>query len=811
MSASPIQLSPETTDFIERLREHYRQQGKAPAAASYARHLRHFFAWAESNGYGLANLPSDAVESFLASTGQKDTTTYVMRTQIKSALREAHTALGVDFAHLEYQTGKPREVRQIQKAKEKEKRAASREGGALVLPFNVPTHAMPVYPQPLPQQEIEPMPIENTPADTGAATHATPSPTGVAAAGSSAQPVVFMQVQQPKAAATATAARPTNTASTTPRGIVINNHTFTGAFVKISRIADGSEPFIPPGTETFITTMPASQLAPHGDIAAFLQQYVLRGLRLPPTVGQVQFVFHELNDRRQPTGRRDEMVVAVPFDIGGSTQQVAALPAFNGVPTPPAPTQFDKATEYLFKRMDDEAAAAKQRAEKLSEELAKAKDAQTTMMLMAQLQRENDNRRDIEERRMQEFQRQQQAQAMQAFQMQAPAYAPAVEVLPKVDPATEMIKAFAESQSRMMEALMVRLAAPAPVPAPVQQKDATEWLVPFLGQMNQQAMQQQQANQQMLLGVMQSNQQFMQALVTRESPEVKLIRDELREVRQQANAPKGDEVEDFAEKLQKMKVVGEMLMGGGGGGGGGGGLIDSIIANAETIGAGVAKIVSAARPSVQLPQRPQFNGGPVQQVQALPPAPQEAQPQAQQPQQQEPLPPPTEAIDALNAAAAAALAEPRDDQKAIDSVVAMVTALKALPHPYPRIGDRILEAFKQVEDDDDLFSVGKHLYVAVNQKIDKRAARAIADVFYKWFPLIHMTLFGETRFLVGQSEEEFNRLMSEGLPQTASTNEAGDGGEVEEVEEEEDGDESGAVEASDDGVINTQADVAGAI
>jgi hypothetical protein len=634
---------------------------------------------------------------------------------------------------------------------------------------------------------------------------------------------MFMQVQQPKAAATATAARPTNTASTTPRGIVINNHTFTGAFVKISRIADGSEPFIPPGTETFITTMPASQLAPHGDIAAFLQQYVLRGLRLPPTVGQVQFVFHELNDRRQPTGRRDEMVVAVPFDIGGSTQQaVAALPAFNGVPTPPAPTQFDKATEYLFKRMDDEAAAAKTRAEKLSEELAKAKDAQTTMMLMAQLQRENDNRRDIEERRMQEFQRQQQAQAMQAFQMQAPVYAPPVEVLPKVDPTAEFLKALAEgqaraaeAQSRMMEALMVRLATPAPVAAPVQQKDATEWLVPFLGQMNQQAMQQQQANQQMLLGVMQSNQQFMQALVTRESPEVKLIRDELREVRQQANAPKGDEVEDFAEKLQKMKVVGEMLMGGGGGGGGGGGLIDSIIANAETIGAGVAKIVSAARPSVQLPTRPQFNGGPVQQVQALPPAQQEAQPQpqpqaqAQQPQQpQEPLPPPTEAIDALNAAAAAALAEPRDDQKAIDSVVAMVTALKALPHPYPRIGDRILEAFKQVEDDDDLFSVGKHLFVAVNQKIDKRAARAIADVFYKWFPLIHMTLFGETRFLVGQSEEEFNRLMSEGLPQTASTDEAGDGEEVEEVEE--DGDESDAV-STDDGVINTQADVAGVV
>ena len=69
----------------------------------------------------------------------------------------------------------------------------------------------------------------------------------------------------------------------------------------------------------------------------------------------------------------------------------------------------------------------------------------------------------------------------------------------------------------------------------------------------------------MLVGIMQSNQQFMQALLTRENPTEKMLFQQLQEVKAVAAAPKEDELESFAEKLQKMKMVSDMLGGGGGG------------------------------------------------------------------------------------------------------------------------------------------------------------------------------------------------------------------------------------------------------
>lgn len=790
-------LSPETTDFLERLREHYRQQGKTAAAANYIRHLRGFFAWAEGMGFNIKTLPPTSVEDYLSSTGQKETTNYVMRTQIKSALREAHAALGTDFAHLEYQTGKPKAVRDAQKAREKEKKAAARQD-ALVLPF-LPVPAAPsIPPQEYPMSEATEALASAPPAPAPAAP--SPTPVAVAGAANAQQPIVVMmpqQAQQRPAAPAAQPQKPAQPAQQAQRGVTINNHTFTGAFVKISRVADGSEPFVPPGTETFITTLPASQLLPHGDVAAFLQQFIVPGLRLPPTTGQVSFVFHELNDRRQPTGRRDELVVAVPMGSGFGVPQQGQAPqvapqGFGYAPQAPAPG-FDPATTMLLKRFDEESAAAKAKAEKLAEELAKAKDSTTQIMLAQMMQREQDNARRFEEQRFLAIQ-----QASAAASMPMPAPTPVVEVA-KPDPTTEFMKAMAEgqaraaeAQSRMMEALMVRLATP---PAPVQQKDTMEVMIPFITAMNAQMMQQQQSNQQMLLGVQQASQQFMQALITRESPEVKLLRDELREVRAAANAPKGDDIEEFAEKFQKIKVVGEMV--GGGGGGGGGGLIESIIANMDTIGAGIAKVVSASRPAVTLPTaaRPQLAQAPAPQL----PAPQ-AQAVAQEaaPSQVDISP----VIAHLNAAAEAASKTEPDEQKTIDSIVEMVKTLHALPEPYPNLGKRIMTALQQVEDDDDLFMVAKHLWVAVNQKPDKAAARSIANVFYKWFPLIHMNLFGSMKYLAGQSEAEFTKLLEVPSAEGEGSTEAAS---------ESDADAEADDESGDDGVIETQADVAGVL
>lgn len=756
-------VSPEAEDLLSRLRDHYRNQGKAPAASNYTRHLRKFFSWAEALGYGLQTLPAEAVETYLESlTDQKETSKYVIRTQIKSALREAHNSLGVDFAHLQYESGKPKAVRQHQKAKEKEKRAEKRlekAAAVLQLPFVPTVVPSPSHTEIEPEQEYDHMAAEATPTSPPT----TPPPTGVSGQGNQ-QPIVVMvpqqsannqnnqQKQNQKPLATIGGGNQT-------RGVTINNHTFTGAFIKLSRIADGSDAFVPMGTETYVTTLMASQLAPHGDVAGYLQQYVLPKLRLAPNTSQVPFVFHELNDRKQPTGRRDELVVSVPLAFGPESNGV---PAFNGMAQGYAqpPPQFDRATEFMLKRLEDESNASKARNEKLDEELRQAKDSQTQFILMQQMAREQDLRRELEQQKMQAL-----AQANQP-----PPMLPAPVIMPeppRLDPAIELAKVNAESSSRLLEAVLVKAMTPPPQPAPPPpQKDMMEWFLPFMAQMNQQNQQMQQQANQMMVQMMQSQAQFLQSMATRESPELKLLREELKEVRANANAPKADDVEDFADKLQKFKMVGEML--GGGGGGGGPGLLDSLLANADTIGEGISKVLAARSGTAPVTQQP------VQAVQqpALP-APQLAAPPPQPTAIPSGATPPADVKALLDSAADKALKG--DEQNAIVDVMNLVQKMMSAPAPFPAYAERIVNALNTVEDEDDLYAMCKHLWVFMAQKPNKPAAKAMAVAIAKWFPLVHENLFGEKRYLVGQSEEEFGKLMEAGnapsIPEPASEDE----------------------------------------
>ena len=430
-----------------------------------------------------------------------------------------------------------------------------------------------------------------------------PVPTSVAPAGASVhqQPTVIVVPQAAGAnpgGNRATIANPGGmrpaqpTAAQPQRGVVINNHTFTGAFVKVSYVSDGSNPFTPPGTETYITTLPAAQLAPHGDLGAFLQNYIVPTMRLASTTSQVQFVFHELNDRRQPTGRRDELVVGIPMAVGAPGQTapgLAGFPAFGGPVGAPAQSQ-DSATTFLLKKLDEDAADAKKRAEEYQTQLREAKDAQQVFMLTQMHQREQDLRKELEEQRAR----------LTAAPAPVPVASPPMPVFPpmpflppeppKPDTSTaDMVKAMSEQQAKMMEVMMNGIAASRPPPPPPQ-KDTAEWLVPFIAQMNQQAQAQAQANQQMLMTVMQANQSFMQAMLTRENPMEKFLLMQVQEVKAAASAPKADAVEEFAEKLQKFRAVSDMM-----GGGGGGSLLTELLANADTIGAGAARIIDAAK------------------------------------------------------------------------------------------------------------------------------------------------------------------------------------------------------------------------
>ncbi len=813
-------VSPESQDIIDRLKDHYRAQGKPSAAHNYGRHLKSFFAWAEGVGYTVKTLPVDAVESFLASlqaAGQKETTIYVMRTQLKSALREAHTVLGVDFAHLEYQIGKPKEVRQHQKAREKAKRhevkaqqilaQAAAIQAAQQMIGAAPQSVEPVTPvDPTPTAPPEsPMSTASAPAFDG------PTATGSPPAGQAApqQPVVVVQIPPNNTRPTATIGNPnvpqTSKAGTSPsqpaRGIVIANHTFTGPYVKISRIADGTEPLIPPGTETYVQTLPASQLAPHGDVAAFLQNYIVPNLRLSPAVTQVQFVFHELNDRRQPTGRRDELVVSVPMQ-GGS------LNGFNATPPPPPPTpgpygqtSQDSATAYLLKKLDEEAAEAKRRADEYQAQMREAKDAQTTFMLMQAFQKEQDLRRELEDRRDRMAERDRPLPPPTPIMPPMPFLPPPMPVETKPDTSmADMVKAMADQQAKMMETVAT-LMRPAP---PQPQKDVAEWLVPFIAQMNQQAQAQAQANQQMLMSVMQGNQQFMQALLTRENPTERLLMQQLMEVKAAAAAPKADELEDFADKLQKMKMVGEMI----GGGAPSGGLLSELLANADTIGAGAAKVIAAARnggaSAAAAPQSPQrmLVTPPQQQMAGTP---RQIPATAPRPEQRTEAPagpprPPDDAVRALTVVIAAEGAA--DDQTGVHAVMAEINALLAAPEPFKGMGTRLLNALKTADDEGELYTMAKNLWTVVGQQYDRPAAKSVARILARWYREIHMQVFGEERELPGNADTDTVRKAVDAMGggETAPVIEEQEETDDEEQEEEqEEQDEQDGPEITDEG------------
>lgn len=769
-------ISPEAQDVLDRLKAHYQSLAKPSAAQNYGRHLKSFFAWAERNGYSIRSLPADSVESFLSAlgaAGQKESTLYVMRTQLKSALRECHNALGVDFAHLEYQTGKPREVRRAQKEREKLKRAEKRVAMTMAQAAAIEAaraSGMPNIPAPYtppgPKVDISPV-LESIagvtdPTELPMSTPSTPETTGATPAGAAApqqqQPVVVVQMppQQAQRATTTIGQQKTagNQAATTTvgRGMTINSHTFTGPYVRISRMADGTDPLTPPGTETYITTVPLTQLLPHGDVAAYLQSFVMPNLRLPMTVSQVHFIFNELNDRRQPTGRRDELVVSMPFGAAGNSlgsasmangqistgvgTNVNGLPmgynsgngGLNGLPMGGG----DRATDYLLRKLDEEASQARRRAEELQEKLRSEKDAQTTFLLMQQFQKEQDLRRELEDRKAKELDKMREPPPppppmFPPSMFLPPPPPPAPE--PRIDSSTEMVKALAENQAKMMEAMLNGMKPQPPPP----QKDSMEVMLPFISAMNQQMMSQQQANQQMLIQIQQANQQFMQALLTRENPVEKMLLAQIQEVKASANAPKEDEMESFANKLQKMKMVSDML----GGGGSAPSLIGELLANAEAIGEGAAKIIAASKSKVVLPTQPaapQIAGTPT--AGALPPG----------------QPPPVPEIVKTKLDELEAAATKKDDQEIVTAVVDLIRGYVESPEPFNRIGQRFLNAFRDMEDPEEMYVFAKTIFTVVSRKPSKEVVKIVAETLIKWYGVIHEQVFGTAKALGGTVE-----------------------------------------------------------
>jgi len=106
-----------------------------------------------------------------------------------------------------------------------------------------------------------------------------------------------------------------------------------------------------------------------------------------------------------------------------------------------------------------------------------------------------------------------------------------------------------------------------------------------------------------------------------------------------------------------------------------------------------------------------------------------------------------------------------DDRKAVTEFLMLFQNMAHSPAPFPAYAERIAGALNSVEDEDDLYAMSKHLWVFMGQKPNKPAAKAIAAALYRWFPMIHENLFGERRYLTGQTEESFNAALSNGGPQ----------------------------------------------
>ena len=784
-------LSPEASDIVGKLKQHYIAQGKKGAAHSYLRHLRSFFSWTEAQGHSIRSLPPEAVELFLLAlkaSGQKDTTLFVTRSQLRTALKDAYELFSLEVGHLEYVTGRPAEIKQAAKDKEKAKKKAVKDKNlqaqqaaikaaqevlgvrtakATRLPMPEP---MPSYsPPPPPPQEsgwesvIDIIPEEQPMSEQAS----TPVAAAPAPAAPAPQIIVVPSVPGGSTGNKATVANSVrqNASSQPVRGVVINNHTFTGAFVKISYIADGSNPFTPPGTETYVTTLPASQLAPHGDLGAFLQSYIIPSMRLSPTTSQVQFVFHELNDRRQPTGRRDELVVGIPLGQLGSTsmgtQPAPSMPGigFGGLPLAPQSQQssgMSDATSFLLKKLDEEAAEAKKRAEEYQTQLREAKDSQTTFMLMQAFQKEQDLRKELEERRERES-----ARALAPppvvtspppmnLMPPMPLFAPESPKAPDTS-AADMVRALAEQQSKMMEVMMAGIAANRPPPPPAQ-KDTSEWLVPFMGQMQQQAQAQAAAQQQMMLTIMQNQQaqqqaamaaqqqaaqQMMQLMMSKESTTEKILMAQLQEAKAVASAPKGDELESFADKLQKMKMVSDML-----GGGGGGSLLTDVLANMDTIGAGVAKVVDAAKGNAGA-----LAAAPTQQVQVE----QRQLMGAPNTTQQVEMPPPSEGVLAAHKALSE-MVEKREEEGTAQAFIEFLKQMITAQEPYASMGRRLMTAFQQAEDEGELYTLAKNLWIVVGEKPSRPQAKWAARILAEFYSDLHQSIFGEARMLPEDEE-----------------------------------------------------------
>jgi hypothetical protein len=145
--------------------------------------------------------------------------------------------------------------------------------------------------------------------------------------------------------------------------------------------------------------------------------------------------------------------------------------------------------------------------------------------------------------------------------------------------------------------------------------------------------------------------------------------------------------------------------------------------------------------------------------------------------------PPDECIKSIEA-----VKETEDDEELVNSFVEFMKGLNTSPDKLFQVQlERILKVFQQCDDEEDVYTLCKQLWIVVGMKADKAGAKKLSAAITKWYPLIHKSFFGEARMLpnleVPVAADVMAALQSGDLgPADTSDEEEGE-------EDEEDGDE----------------------
>jgi hypothetical protein len=115
-------------------------------------------------------------------------------------------------------------------------------------------------------------------------------------------------------------------------------------------------------------------------------------------------------------------------------------------------------------------------------------------------------------------------------------------------------------------------------------------------------------------------------------------------------------------------------------------------------------------------------------------------------------PPPASVLEAHKAFVAGV--DKRDDEAVAQGFLLFLRELVTAQEPYASMGRRLMTAFQQAEDEGELYTLAKNLWIVVGQKSMRPQSKYVARVLAEYYSNLHQTVFGEPRSLPEDAELE---------------------------------------------------------